>query len=824
MASSIQLLRSTNPQERPFAGNLLEGQPAANLHSSEPGLFFKTTDGSVVKFGPAAITSDGSPPNSTPQGSAGNSVGELWLDKSVDPAVLKVYDGAQWVDAGSGGGGGGTGAFVRWIYTAIGGETSLSGTSGGVLLDYTPGLEEVYINGVLITRGVDYSATNGSSITNLVALTAGDVVTVLSMNPIETVQLPGQVTLLRWTILATAGQTVLSGIDSSAQQLTYTAGFEEVYVNGAFLRRGVDYTATNGSTITISSPLTEDDEVTVMAWSAIEIGSISVDQIPYQHSTSGPSFVRTVGERLRETISVKDFGAVGDGFNDDQPAIQAASTYAQNSSNHVTILFPEGTYRINDRFFAGRGMTLEGEGKGAVIAAGNPNGQTLVRVNGTTGVWDLNIRNLTFDGSITYTTDPYVLRSNAKGVTAINAAEGTIRDVVIENCLFKNLMASAIAFNCNYPSRNIVIRNNRFENGSPFSQTIRLESLVGFTEADRLRDCQVVGNTIYKTGFSYDGGSNDGIIINRARDVVVANNTVDFVDGVGIRVEESVNVTVSGNVVTESGATGITFYKQCFGGSVSGNVITKWGRIPPIDCIRLYAGQYVYAKEFPLPGTQPYPVGSAPLPANPLLSTWFGVWPYDTSGVDLSNVPAYSDTDYYDSGNLTGILPFRGYAAISTHFGSTMISIIGNTCIGSDELVGGKPTHASSFGYTVVPARNSPGVFDNAADNNQIVGNVFADCQNFRVYHPEFMDPINQNGPNGRASYISNRDDGSRIDDPRVRISNFSTFSLRDFTNASALNSAFPSPTIGSIASVGAKPYFFDGTNWKEMVLGPVLP
>lgn len=398
MASSIQLLRSTNPQERPFAGNLLEGQPAANLHSSEPGLFFKTTDGSVVKFGPAAITSDGSPPNSAPQGSSGNSVGELWLDKSVDPAVLKVYDGAQWVDAGSGGGGGGSGAFVRWIYTAIGGETSLSGTSGGVLLDYTPGLEEVYVNGVLITRGVDYSATNGTSITNLAALTAGDVITVLSMNPLETVQLPGQVTLLRWTILATAGQTVLSGIDSSSQQLAYTAGFEEVYVNGAFLRRSVDYIATDGSTITISSSLTEDDEVTVMAWSPIEVGQITIGTSNIQNEAvteeklsdtifaskflykqSFSATARSLQSRLIDAVYVEDFGADPTGTLDSSNAIAAGVNYCQNNGLQ-SLHFGPGIFKLTETVYLGppRGISLIGQ-LGATSVQGSSRPATTLR-------------------------------------------------------------------------------------------------------------------------------------------------------------------------------------------------------------------------------------------------------------------------------------------------------------------------------------------------------------------------------------------------------------------------------------------------------------
>lgn len=103
MASSIQLLRSNNAKERPFPGNLLDGQPAINTNAQEPGLFLKVTDGTVVKIGPVAITNNGIPPNSSPLGLAGNGVGELWFDASSSPGVLKIYDGTTWVSAGIGG-------------------------------------------------------------------------------------------------------------------------------------------------------------------------------------------------------------------------------------------------------------------------------------------------------------------------------------------------------------------------------------------------------------------------------------------------------------------------------------------------------------------------------------------------------------------------------------------------------------------------------------------------------------------------------------------------------------------------------------------------
>ena len=69
----------------------------------------------------------------------------------------------------------------QWRKTAAGGETSLSGTddfSAG--LAYTVGAEEVFVNGVLIERGVDYTATSGTSVTLTNALVAGDLATVSS--------------------------------------------------------------------------------------------------------------------------------------------------------------------------------------------------------------------------------------------------------------------------------------------------------------------------------------------------------------------------------------------------------------------------------------------------------------------------------------------------------------------------------------------------------------------------------------------------------------------------------------------------------------------
>lgn len=52
--------------------------------------------------------------------------------------------------------------------------------------------------------------------------------------------------------------------------------------------------------------------------------------------------VRTQDDKNTETVSVKDFGAVGDGITDDTSAIQKALDYAK--ANNATLLFPSGNY------------------------------------------------------------------------------------------------------------------------------------------------------------------------------------------------------------------------------------------------------------------------------------------------------------------------------------------------------------------------------------------------------------------------------------------------------------------------------------------------
>lgn len=77
----------------------------------------------------------------------------------------------------------------------------------------------------------------------------------------------------RWSKAPAGGTTSLSGLDDNSVSLVYDAGFEAVYRNGVLLSRGNDYTATNGTTITLIDATIAGDIIEVFANQAIPLTS-----------------------------------------------------------------------------------------------------------------------------------------------------------------------------------------------------------------------------------------------------------------------------------------------------------------------------------------------------------------------------------------------------------------------------------------------------------------------------------------------------------------------------------------------------------------------
>lgn len=69
--------------------------------------------------------------------------------------------------------------------------------------------------------------------------------------------------------------------------------------------------------------------------------------IPKFQNPGSSTVNRPIDQKLVEWVSVKDFGAVGDGVTNDAAAIQAAHDYIVSTAKQGTLLFPAGTYKCN---------------------------------------------------------------------------------------------------------------------------------------------------------------------------------------------------------------------------------------------------------------------------------------------------------------------------------------------------------------------------------------------------------------------------------------------------------------------------------------------
>lgn len=92
----------------------------------------------------------------------------------------------------------------------------------------------------------------------------------------------GQRSLFRF--VSVAGQTVFSGRDVNGLTLNYTPGAATVLVVGGLILSGPDYVATDGSTITIASPLPAGKEVLVLvdaAWNPANTYTVDAADVKF---------------------------------------------------------------------------------------------------------------------------------------------------------------------------------------------------------------------------------------------------------------------------------------------------------------------------------------------------------------------------------------------------------------------------------------------------------------------------------------------------------------------------------------------------------------
>ena len=174
-----------------MTGNLtLAGAPSSNLHAATK-LYVDDVAGSATAAAASAaaaaasydsfddryLGAKSSAPTLDNDGNALITGAIYW--NSVTNAMY-AWTGSEWGSISS------TAAIFRYKFVATGGETSVSGTdANGVTLAYIAGKEQVYLNGILLVRGTDYTASNGTSITSLAALAASDILEIITFTSFE---------------------------------------------------------------------------------------------------------------------------------------------------------------------------------------------------------------------------------------------------------------------------------------------------------------------------------------------------------------------------------------------------------------------------------------------------------------------------------------------------------------------------------------------------------------------------------------------------------------------------------------------------------------
>jgi hypothetical protein len=152
--------------------------------------------------------------------------------------------------------------------------------TGNIALSGTVDGRDVATDGTKLD-GIAVNATNVSALTDLSISdgTNGQVLTTDGSGTFTFEDGGTNTTLTTYNFTATSNQTTFSGTDSNGNTLGYATGNLIVSVNGVVHRNGVEYTATNGTSVVFSSGLETSDEVSIVTFSVIDLTNIDYSNV-----------------------------------------------------------------------------------------------------------------------------------------------------------------------------------------------------------------------------------------------------------------------------------------------------------------------------------------------------------------------------------------------------------------------------------------------------------------------------------------------------------------------------------------------------------------
>lgn len=240
-------------------------------------------------------------------------------------------------------------------------------------------------------------------------------------------------------------------------------------------------------------------------------------------------------------ISVKDFGAVGDGTTDDTVALQAALDYVCNNSNTTGFIGPSlyvqrGNYRITANLVAPAAganvqpLVMFGEG-----TSGNIQSRIFANNVAVTRILDIDdngssrggnyIRNLTFDG---------VAGTADYGIYSERLTDSVFDRVRITGC-------SSAGF--------------YWENG----WVVRMVNCDIRSNTGNGVECNGQGNGFYCAGTHIANNSLVGILLRTGTNTTITGSTLEGNAGAAIYIRNVEGLSVLSNYFEDNGTTGFTF-------------------------------------------------------------------------------------------------------------------------------------------------------------------------------------------------------------------------------------------------------------------------
>jgi len=151
---------------------------------------------------------------------ASPTLGDLWFDTTND--IMKVYSASGFVNAGSSV----NGTANRYVYTATSGQTTFAAT-------YDAGYIDVYLNGVKLQSGTDFTATDGANVILTVGASLNDQIDIVGYGTfnIAIPDISGDATPELGGNLATSGNDINFGDNDKA---IFGAGSDlQIYHDGS---------------------------------------------------------------------------------------------------------------------------------------------------------------------------------------------------------------------------------------------------------------------------------------------------------------------------------------------------------------------------------------------------------------------------------------------------------------------------------------------------------------------------------------------------------------------------------------------------------------